>query len=71
MMESVDRNEAKQEKAEVSVNFHAPCEKIFTNGDYIEVNIHFNDGVQRDGADIQELIAGAMEGVSSARHSGK
>jgi len=70
-MESVERNEVKQGKAEVSVNFHAPCEKIFTHGDYIEVNIHFNDGVERDGADIQELVAGAMEGVSSGRHPAK
>jgi hypothetical protein len=67
LMNSEDQNETKEERGGILINFHAPCEKVFTNGDYIEVNINFNDGVERDAASISQLVAGAVQGVTSAR----
>jgi hypothetical protein len=66
-------------------NFNSPCDNQFVNlsGDYIEVNIHLNKGVEGDRKDmdkgepassegqsgeIRNLAAGIVEAITQRHH---
>ena len=68
-----------------SININSPCDNRFVSvsGDYIEVNVHLNDGVEGDreasdrgasarsearSVEIRNLVANAVEAISQRRH---
>lgn len=53
----------------ISINCHAPCENRIIAGDCIEVKLYLNHAP--DPGEIQQIVEGAMEGVTNARTSRK